>query len=529
MSFLDSGQSAPAADKLAPPPSLDTVLAGNKEREDRFNKQAGEVEGRIESAQKALENLKPPPEMQQVPPPEPTETDPKKIWGSTAMLLAAIGSAFTRRPLVTAMQSAAKVINGYRQNDLEASNTAFQSWKVATDNAIKAQDFQVKSYQQALETAKDDIAAGSAEMRALASQFQDENMLRAAEARDYEAMQRLYTEQLRLKGQLDKAGPALELQNALATTQLEAAREIQSGPGTPQEKAEKIKQLVAKGKEITPKSLLENQVADEQLEQINAIPKDTPASERFSQIMRIVKPTAAGAGFTDEMGALMGALAERGVSLPTGMRSQAQQAELYKGLLERNPGKTPDQIADMIKTGQIELAAQKKETGVAAGIAGKVEVAANEIDQFIPLVEDASSKVQRDKFVPVNRLLQMSEAQLSDPNLRALKIRINSLLNAYDLLAARGGTDVAKREEVRNLLTSADSPDVLKTALQSFKLESDAAHRAAVAATKVPELANQPSGGIPDSARKQLKEGVTTTFGNGQRWTLQDGNPVQVQ
>lgn len=207
----------------------------------------------------------------------------------------------------------------------------------------------------------------------------------------------------------------------------------------------------------------------------------------------------AGSGFSPEMGSLMGALAERGISLPTGMRSKEQQVELYKGLLDRNKGKTPDEIADMIKTGQIEFGAQKKETVTAAGIAGKVEVAANEIDQFIPLVEDASSKVSRGNFMPINKLLQTGEAQLSDPNLRALKIRINSLLNAYDMLASRGGTDKDKREEVRNLLLSADSVPVLEAGLKSFKLESDAAHKAAVAATKVPELANQPGNqtGVP--------------------------------
>ena len=34
--------------------------------------------------------------------------------------------------------------------------------------------------------------------------------------------------------------------------------------------------------------------------------------------------------------------------------------------------------------------------------------------------------------------------------------------------------------------------------------------------------------GLPQSALAQLKEGVVVTFGNGQRWTLQNGRPVQV-
>lgn len=36
-------------------------------------------------------------------------------------------------------------------------------------------------------------------------------------------------------------------------------------------------------------------------------------------------------------------------------------------------------------------------------------------------------------------------------------------------------------------------------------------------------------GGLPDAAKKQLKEGVITTFGNGQEWTLENGQPKQVK
>lgn len=195
--------------------------------------------------------------------------------------------------------------------------------------------------------------------------------------------------------------------------------------------------------------------------------------------------------FTPEMGDLMAALGEKGVALPAGMRSKEQQISTYQGLLARNPTKTPDQIADMIKTGQIEFGAQKKETQTAAGQAGKVEVAQNELDEFIPLVRDAAKDMPRGNFVPVNKLLQMGDSAISDPALKTLKIRINSVLNAYDQLAARGGTDASKREEARSLITTADGPEALEAGLKSFELEAAAAHRAAVKATKVPELSNE--------------------------------------
>lgn len=201
--------------------------------------------------------------------------------------------------------------------------------------------------------------------------------------------------------------------------------------------------------------------------------------------------------FTPEESNLMGALAERGVSLPAGMRSREQQKALYQGILSRNAGKSPDDIADLIKKGQIELGAQKKETQTAAGVAGKVEVAQNEMEEFIPLVREAAAKVPRGNFIPVSRLLQMADTSISDPNLKVLKGRINALMNAYDMLAARGGSDVGKRQEAHALLTSADGPEALNAQLDSFALEGAAAHRAAVKATKVPELS--PSADAPKS------------------------------
>jgi len=235
------------------------------------------------------------------------------------------------------------------------------------------------------------------------------------------------------------------------------------------------------------KGFEEKQKADERAD------KREERMEHHEEVMeglaeRRLSQSGAATSFTPDMGALGAALAEKGVSLPAGLRSKEQQARMYQGLLDRHPGKTVDEIADMVKTGQIELAAQKKETQTAAGSAGKVEVAQNELKEFIPLVREASDAVPRGKFVPLNKLFQMADSSISDPNLRALKVRINSVLNAYDQLAARGGTDAAKREETRSLLLSADSPEVLDAALKSFELEADAARRAAVKATKVPEL-----------------------------------------
>ena len=181
---------------------------------------------------------------------------------------------------------------------------------------------------------------------------------------------------------------------------------------------------------------------------------------------------------------LQAALAEKGVSLPAGLRSKQQQLSVLQGLVDKHPGETADQIAELVKQGKIDLAAETKEVQTAAAVSGRVEVASNELKQFVPLAMKASAAVPRGSFLPINKLLQSSETQLQNPNLSELKIYVNSILNAYDMLAARGGTDVKKREEAHALLTSAQSPEVFQRNLQAFLREADAAGIAAQNAMK---------------------------------------------
>lgn len=198
--------------------------------------------------------------------------------------------------------------------------------------------------------------------------------------------------------------------------------------------------------------------------------------------------SSGGGGFTPEMGDLMAAMAEVGVSIPAGMRSKAQQIKTLQGLLDRHPKNTPDEIADMIKTGQIELGAQKKETQTAAGIAGKVQVFANELDKNIPLLREASKAVPRGEWTDLNKLIQTGDTHISDPKLKTLKGYIVSTLNAYDALAARGGTDKDKREINRQLLLGSDGPEAFEAQLKVFENEARIAKDSAFEATKAPEL-----------------------------------------
>src|SRR5437899_12107466 len=80
----------------------------------------------------------------------------------------------------------------------------------------------------------------------------------------------------------------------------------------------------------------------------------------------------------------------------------------------------------------------------------------------------------------------MGEASFSDPNLAEFRMYMTSLSNAYDMLAARGGTDVEKRAESRKNFDTAASPGALERVLQAVMKEARASGRAAEAALKPP-------------------------------------------
>jgi hypothetical protein len=226
------------------------------------------------------------------------------------------------------------------------------------------------------------------------------------------------------------------------------------------------------------------------------------------------------ATFSGRNGDLMAALAERGVSLPAGFRSKDQQMALLNGLWTRNPEASADDIAAKIQTGQLSFGNAKTEGRVAAGVAGKVTYAEHELEQTIPLVREASAKLPRGQFIPWNKLKQMGQKEMSNPDLAEFSMYMTSLSNAYDMLAARGGTDAAKREEGRRNFDTAPSPEALEGVLRAVQKEASASGRAADQS-----MADAAGRGNPKSPTSPGKSGEGAAPTKILRFDAQ-GNPV---
>lgn len=221
--------------------------------------------------------------------------------------------------------------------------------------------------------------------------------------------------------------------------------------------------------------------------------------------------------FTATSGDLLASLSAKGISLPAGMRSKEQQIATLNGLIRKYPNMSPDEIADNIGNGQINFGSDKKAATVAAGQEGKVSTAVNELSTFGDQALAASAKVPRGNFVPATALMQMADSSISDPNLLTLKLKLNALNNAYNVLSARGGTDAVSRAHVQQLFSAATGPEGVEALVKGLKEEGAGAKSAARDASHVGTTAsNGPAVPVKsDADYAALKSGTRFTAPDG--------------
>jgi hypothetical protein len=120
------------------------------------------------------------PDIKPVPPPTVQTTNPREIWASAAMSLAAISGFFTRQHLTTALNSAAQVFKAYREGDQQAANQAYESWKIASQNAQEMAKFEYEQLRDARLEHKDDDNAYLASVKAIAAETHNQALEQAA-------------------------------------------------------------------------------------------------------------------------------------------------------------------------------------------------------------------------------------------------------------------------------------------------------------------------------------------------------------
>jgi hypothetical protein len=149
-----------------------------------------------------------------------------------------------------------------------------------------------------------------------------------------------------------------------------------------------------------PKSTVEYKDAGDKLIPVNSVSGQVVPG--LAPIPKSQTPSQEAKQFAPDERQLMGALAERGISLPAGLRAQEQMKSTFRGLLDRNPGKTPDEVADLVRTGQLDFNGAKKSTAqlmtqsAAANVqASKLEKDFNQIGPLVAKLPDGPNAINR--------------------------------------------------------------------------------------------------------------------------------------
>ena len=151
----------------------------------------------------------------------------------------------------------------------------------------------------------------------------------------------------------------------------------------------------------------------------------------------------------------------------------------------KEAGMSPDQVA-LAQAEFTGMGAAQRSLGTRSANFGLAE---KEAYAMADLVTEASSKVPRTQFMPINKAIMAYENNTGDPQARQFGAALNSFINAYARAVSPIGTPtVSDKDHARSMLSTADSHEALTAIMGQLKREMDAA------------------GAAPGAVQKQMRE-----------------------
>lgn len=439
---LTPGQSplAPASDDGASEKVTVTAKAPNPK--DALDAHFEDMEGKVGAIDEATGALKPP-KLDIPKAPEPKQTDPVEAWGSSAMVLAAVGSLLTRTPLTTAMNSAAAVMKAYKQNDLETAQQEFERWKTSSEMAIKQQDFQMEAYKAALSKASTDRKAATADFMAYAKAFGDKTAYDLAQTRGLEAANKYmldlakYSEKMKLD--MPKVVESNNFMAAFKDPEFQA-KVAKLDPG-------------ARGQAIS--ELLQKTAPD--LAQSQGILDDDAIKDIAQQSLAGDTSAMQGLGYGK-----------------TGAANRARALNEKAALMKQMGWTGADAAASVAAFQGLKAGFRTADTTSA-----RIGLGVAELKRLEPQVQQVSAELQRSNYPSFNAVIQAGQREGGDPKLKEFAVRLQGLKSAFSQVLTRGGvpTDSA-RATTDELFSTRDPVGVTNAALVAMNSEASAIEQA---------------------------------------------------
>lgn len=376
--------------------------------------------------------------------PKSPDNNPIQQFGSLASMIGIFASAFTKKPIVNALNASAAAMNAQRQGDQEKFKEAYQEWQDQVDIAMKRHSLEVENLNQIMDLSKEDQSAALAQLKAYGVANQSDAASVLSQLGDWEEIGKYVSSMETAQQKLAENKIKMD---ELATKQQEEMRKKQVyddslksniAAGLPKSQAEANALLASEGKQVTSNNVLDD-------EDVSFMAKRFLAGDKSAV-------TGLGYGNTG---------ATNRVAVQKAIRKESESM-----------GMTPEQVALKLQ----EYQASTRALGSVETAGGKIAMFAYEADKLASQALDASDKVSRGNFVPANKLFQMGQEQISDPNLKRLQIALMGLKNAWAKAVNGGGQPhQGDKTSFDQAIYQADGPKALKAGLEQMKQEVKAA------------------------------------------------------
>jgi hypothetical protein len=405
------------------------------------------------------------------PAPQAQQTDPLKIWGSSAMWLAALGGVMSRHHLTNSLNAAAGVLQSYHAQDSAAAKQQFDAWKTETDNAVKMATFSIDAYKESLAKVDSDRKGALADFTATAKALGDEQAAYVAQSHGLDAAVR-YVDAM--QSHVDKMTEAMPKVEDMNTRQQNIS-------------------AIAKAR----KDLIAAQKTGDQTK-ITEAQNELQFSIQNMQDYNAGMSKSGGTSFSTMTDDDFKSMAEQYLagdksvltSLGYGSAGAANRARLQEEI--RKVAKDKGLSGADIAANMAEFAGTTAGERTLGTTAARIGLGAAEMQTLVPLVKEASKELPRSEFPTMNAFIQGAQRERGDTRLRNLAVRLQGLKSAYSQVLTRGGvpTDSA-RNATDELFATKDPDTVLETVLDAIGQETSAIEAA------------------PGIVRGQLRQGIT--------------------
>jgi len=351
------------------------------------------------------------------PPPVPRGTNQHddETWLFAAGMIGALAGALTRNHASNALAAFSGAVQGYQEGSRQKFEQNMEIWNAENKKVIETNTQALNEYKEVLQNGKLTNDQMSVALQVAAAKYEDKAMITAARTKNSVAIAQLYDKQAQ----------------SLATLQ-ESYNRL-SGAHNEQ----KIREWTAQANDY-----VKSDAGQDAIRQMRSYMREPPPPNSRTTAL----------GFRDQ--AIRDEL------------SRDPAFDFGKFRRDQNTKKIEESTGAMA-----HRAAETTRARLTEARAAQVELITRTLGPVIELASQASADVPRNAFVPLNRLMQTADENLSNPKLKHLKIMTEDVANTFARLMAPGNTAVTNyfKKRADALISTADDPDAYVAALNAMR------------------------------------------------------------